>query len=267
MLFQNIIQMKIPLYHIDAFTGKIFHGNPAAVCPLEKWIPEEVMQSIAAENNLSETAFFTGSKGRYHIRWFTPLAEIDLCGHATLASAYIIFNRLDRSLKEVVFDSKNGPLVVRNEGSILTMDFPSQAPKPCRAPKELLLALNCKPVEVLKAADYVVLLPDEKSVRDIEPDMEHMKKLDLRGVAVTARGEEADFVSRFFVSKYGIQEDPVTGSSHCELAPYWSKKLGKKEMRALQLSKRGGEILCRDMGERVLISGRAVLYMEGVINL
>ena len=259
--------MKISVYYVDAFAENLFSGNQAVVCPLKEWVPEDVMQSIAAENNLSETAFFTGSKGRYHIRWFTPFKEIDLCGHATLASAYVIFNHIDRSLKEIVFDSRSGLLGVKKEGILLTMDFPSQMPKECKAPKELLSALNCKPVEVLKALDYIVVLPDESSVKNIEPDMELIKKLDLRGVAVTAKGKDADFVSRFFVPKYGINEDPVTGSSHCELAPYWSKKLGKKELRAIQLSKRGGGILCKDAGERVLLSGKAVLYMEGVINI
>jgi PhzF family phenazine biosynthesis protein len=259
--------MKISVYYVDAFAEDLFSGNQAAVCPLKEWVPDDVMQSIAAENNLSETAFFTGSKGRYHIRWFTPFKEIDLCGHATLSSAYVIFNRIDRSLKEIVFDSRSGSLGVKKEGILLTMDFPSQIPKECIAPKELLSALKCKPVEVLKAADYIVVLPDESSVKNIEPDMELIKKLDLRGVAVTAKGKDADFVSRFFVPKYGINEDPVTGSSHCELVPYWSRKLGKKELRAIQLSKRGGKILCRDMDARVRLSGKAVLYMEGVINI
>jgi PhzF family phenazine biosynthesis protein len=265
--FQNINRMKTQVYYVDAFTEKMFSGNPAAVCPLKKWISGESMQSVAAENNLSETAFFVGAKGRYHLRWFTPVKEIDLCGHATLASAYVIFNHIDRSLKDLVFDSRSGPLSVRRDGNLLTMDFPSQKPQPCKAPEELLSALGHKPVAVLKAADYVVVLEDEESVRKIAPDMTLLKKIDLRGVAVTAKGAKADFVSRFFAPKYGINEDPVTGSSHCELAPYWSKKLGKKELRAVQLSKRGGEKLCRDMGERVLLSGKAVLYMEGAINL
>jgi len=259
--------MKNKVYYVDAFAEKLFSGNQAAVCPLKEWVPDDVMQSIAAENNLSETAFFTGSKGRYQLRWFTPVSEIDLCGHATLASAYVIFNHVDRPIKEVVFDTKSGVLKVKKEGDLLTMDFPSQMPKECKAPFKLLSALNCKPVEVLKALDYIVVLPDESIVKYIEPDMELMKKLDLRGVAVTAKGKDADFVSRFFVPKYGINEDPVTGSSHCELAPYWSKKLGKKELRAIQLSKRGGEILCKDMGDRILLFGKAVLYMEGVINI
>jgi PhzF family phenazine biosynthesis protein len=259
--------MKIKVYYVDAFAEELFSGNQAGVCPLEGSIPDVTLQSIAAENNLPETAFFTGSNGRYLLRWFTPFSEIDLCGHATLASAYVIFNHLDTSLKEVVFDTRSGVLKVKKEGELLVMDFPSQAPIECIAPKELLSALDYEPVQVLKAADYIVVLPDESCVKNIEPDMELLKKLDLRGVAVTAKGKDVDFVSRFFVPKYGINEDPVTGSSHCELAPYWSKKLGKKELRAIQLSKRGGEILCKDMGDRVLLSGKAVLYMEGVINL
>lgn len=267
MLFQNIKHMKIQVYYVDAFAEKLFSGNQAAVIPLERSVPDDVMQSIAAENNLSETAFFTGSKGRYRLRWFTPVSEIGLCGHATLASAYVIFNHLDTSLEEIAFDTKSGVLKVKKAGGLLAMDFPSQMPAECKAPKELLSALDCEIMEVLKAADYIVVLPDESCVKNLEPDMELLKKLDLRGVAVTAEGRDADYVSRFFVPKYGIDEDPVTGSTQCELAPYWSKKLGKKELRAVQLSKRGGEILCKDMGDRVILSGKAVLYMEGVINL
>ena len=259
--------MKLTLYQIDAFASRVFAGNPAAVCPLEKWLEHDLMQAIAMENNLSETAFFVPLDQGYHIRWFTPASEVDLCGHATLASAYVLFTYLDPSMTKVSFQSRSGLLTVSKQDDLLSMDFPSQPPAPCRAPAELIEALGKKPSEVLRSQDYFVLFPGEEDVRTLDPDMILLKKLDLRGVTVTARGKDADFVSRFFAPKYGINEDPVTGSAHCALVPYWAGRLRKKDLHAHQVSKRGGELFCKDGGDRVIISGRAVAYMQGIITI
>jgi PhzF family phenazine biosynthesis protein len=258
--------MKIPLYQIDAFTGRVFGGNPAAVCPLQEWLDDGVLQAIAQENNLSETAFFVPVEDGYHIRWFTPVAEVDLCGHATLASAHVIFNIMDSSRSRVSFRSRSGILTVSKEAGLLAMDFPSQPPRPCDAPAGLLEGLGKKPLEVLCSEDFFVVFSNEEEVRGLEPDMAKLKNLPLRGVIVTAPGGEADFVSRFFAPKYGIPEDPVTGSAHCALTPYWAATLKKKALKAHQVSKRGGELFCSDHGKRVLIAGRAVKYLEGTIT-
>ncbi len=259
--------MKIPLYQIDAFTGRVFGGNPAAVCPLKEWLDKGLLQAIAQENNLSETAFFVPAKHGYHIRWFTPVAEVDLCGHATLASAYVIFNITNPSLSRVSFESRSGMLTVSREGDLLIMDFPSQPPRPCDVPTDLLEGVRKRPLEVLCSEDFFVVFSKEREVRELEPDMARLKKVPLRGVIVTAPGEDADFVSRFFAPKYGIAEDPVTGSAHSALTPYWASRLEKKTLKAYQVSKRGGELLCSDHGERVMIAGRAVKYLEGTITL
>ena len=259
--------MKIPIYQIDAFASKVFAGNPAAVCPLGGWLEDGLMQAVAQENNLSETAFFMPLDQGYHIRWFTPAAEVDLCGHATLASAYVIFTHMDPSRTRVTFKSRSGPLTVSREGDLLAMDFPAQPPAPCDAPPALVEALGIGPAEVLRCEDYFVVLPSEKDVTGVDPDMGLLKKVDLRGVIITAKGEESDFVSRFFAPKYGVNEDPVTGSAHCALIPYWSKKLGKKDLMARQVSRRGGELFCKDKGDRVVIAGRTVAYMEGTITI
>jgi PhzF family phenazine biosynthesis protein len=259
--------MKIPLYQIDAFTSRLFGGNPAAVSPLQEWLDESVLQAIAQENNLSETAFFVPMEHGFHIRWFTPVAEVDLCGHATLATAYVIFNVIDSSLSRVSFSSRSGTLTVSIQGDLLAMDFPSQPPRPCDAPTDLLEALGKRPLEVLCSEDFFVVFANEAEVRELAPDMAKLKDLSLRAVIVTARGGEADFVSRFFAPKYGIPEDPVTGSAHCALTPFWAARLGKKDLKAYQVSKRGGELFCSDRGERVTIAGRAVKYMEGTITL
>jgi PhzF family phenazine biosynthesis protein len=258
--------MKLPMYQVDAFTSRVFSGNPAAVCPLQKWLEHDLLQAIAQENNLSETAFFVRDKDGYHIRWFTPVAEVDLCGHATLASAFVIFNHLDRSRNQVSFESRSGKLVVTRQGDLLSMDFPSRLPKPCEAPPDLLEGLGQKPVEALRSEDYFIVFPNEDVIRGLSPDMTKLKQVDLRGIIVTARGREVDFVSRFFAPKLGVDEDPVTGSAHCALIPYWSSQLKKKELHAFQVSRRGGEIHCRDLGDRVAIAGRAVEYMIGVIT-
>jgi PhzF family phenazine biosynthesis protein len=259
--------MKIPIYQIDAFTSRIFSGNPAAVCPLKEWLEDSLLQAIAQENNLSETAFFVPERGGFHIRWFTPVAEVDLCGHATLAAAFVIFAHLKRSSGEIAFSSRSGKLTVVREKTLLSMDFPSQPPVPCKAPKALVAGLGSEPVEVLHSEDYVAVFSEESDIVDLHPDMGMLRELDLRGVIVTARGGNVDFVSRFFAPKYGVDEDPVTGSAHCALTPYWAGRLGKRELLAHQVSKRGGELFCRDCGDRVSISGRAVAFMEGSITI
>jgi PhzF family phenazine biosynthesis protein len=259
--------MNIPMFQIDAFAGKIFSGNPAAVCPLKTWLDERIMQLIAQENNLSETAFFAPEQGGYRIRWFTPVAEVDLCGHATLATAFVIFTEIDRGSTRVSFSSKTGPLSVELSGEMLAMDFPSQPPVACNAPSELLEGLGKEPAQVLKSSDYFVVFNHENDIRKLNPSMDLLKKIDLRGVIVTAPGESSDFVSRFFAPGLGIDEDPVTGSAHCALTPYWSRRLGKENLHALQLSRRGGELFCTQEGARVIIAGRAVKYLEGTITI
>jgi len=259
--------MKIPLYQIDAFSNHIFSGNPAAVCPLKEWLEDSLLQAIAQENNLSETAFFVPEGNGYHIRWFTPVAEVDLCGHATLATAFVIFNYFDTSSSHVSFHSKSGSLTVVKKDELLSMDFPSQPPVLCEAPKELLDGVGKEPLEVLCSEDYVAVFSSENDIIELNPDMAILKKLDLRGVIVTARGKNVDFVSRFFAPKFGVNEDPVTGSAHCALTPYWANKMNKKNLHAYQVSQRGGELFCKDNGNRVIISGRAIQYMEGSITL
>ena len=259
--------MTTPLYQVDAFTDRVFHGNPAAVCPLAEWLPETVMQAIAGENNLAETAFFTGSDGSYELRWFTPVAEVDLCGHATLASAFVILRFLDPELQQVVFDTRSGPLTVTRAGSALTMDFPALFAQPTAAPVALIEGLGVLPVEVLASADWLVRLESEAEVRALQPDMTQLRKLDRRGVIVTGPGVEHDFVSRFFAPNYGIPEDPVTGSAHCILAPYWAERLGKTAFRARQVSQRGGDLGVRLDGDRVHLTGQAVLYLRGEIEI
>ena len=254
--------MKISLFQINAFTNEVFSGNPAAVCPLEKWIDDSKMQSIAAENNLSETAFFVKSDNHYDLRWFTPTTEVDLCGHATLAASFVLFNELRISAKEIVFHTKSGPLTVQKKGELLEMDFLLHIPIDCDVPEDLIKGLGKEPVEVLNSEDYLAVFGSEDVVRNLKPDFERLKRLDLRGVIVTSPGEKSDFVSRFFAPKVGIDEDPVTGSAHCSLAPYWGRRLGKNQLHAMQLSSRGGELYCEVLDERILISGRAVKFMR-----
>ncbi len=259
---------QIPLYQIDAFTGQVFAGNPAAVCPLAHWLADETLQAIAAENNLSETAFLVQQSAHYELRWFTPVIEVDLCGHATLASAFVVFNYLGFTETAVTFKSRSGDLIVRREGDRLVMDFPARAPMPCETSEALVQALGQPPQAVLASErDYFVVYASEAEVRSLEPDFARLAGLDRLAVIVTAVGEQADFVSRFFAPSAGIPEDPVTGSAHCSLIPYWSKRLGKSQLHAFQISKRGGELWCTDLGERVLIAGRAVRYLEGTIYL
>jgi len=259
--------MQLKLYQIDAFTDRVFQGNPAAVCPLKKWLDNSVLLSIAQENNLSETAFFVKEQNRFHIRWFTPKAEVKLCGHATLATAYVLFNILGYSKNRIEFNSQSGILGVDKENEWLVLDFPVQNPAECKTPPEIAEAFNAKPVECLRAEYYLVVFNQEQEVATAEPDLERLKKLDNCEVIITARSSQYDFVSRFFAPNLGIPEDPVTGSAHTHLTPYWSRKLGKKELFAKQLSSRGGELKCRLKDDRVLISGKAVKYMEGVIEI
>jgi len=259
--------MQLKMYQIDAFTDKVFQGNPAAVCPLETWLDDSVLLSIAQENNLSETAFFIKEKNRFHIRWFTPKAEVRLCGHATLATAYVLFNIMGYSKKRIEFNSQSGILGVDKKNEWLVLDFPAQYPVECTTPPEITEAFKITPVECLRAEYYLVAFQKEKDVADARPDFEKLKKLDNCEVIITAPSSQYDFVSRFFAPNLGIPEDPVTGSAHTHLAPYWSRKLGKKEFTAKQISSRGGELKCRLTEDRVLIAGKAVKYMEGVIEL
>lgn len=259
--------MKIPLYQIDAFTNKVFSGNPAAVCPLEHWFDDNILQSIAAENNLSETAFFVKTRETFELRWFTPVDEVDLCGHATLATAFVIFTEIDTSLETVKFQTKSGELIVSRKNDLLAMDFPSRPARKCEIPGDIVRGLKVNPGEVLLARDYLIVYESEEIVRSLQPQMELLSDPQALGVIVTAPGDSVDFVSRFFVPKLGIPEDPVTGSAHCTLIPYWAERLGKDKLHALQVSQRGGELFCELQKERVKIAGKAVKYLEGVIEI
>jgi len=259
--------MILPLYQVDAFADRPLTGNPAAICPLETWQDEAVMQAVARENNLSETAFYVAEGDGYRIRWFTPAAEVELCGHATLAAAFIVFTFDRPDLTRVTFDSLSGPLTVTREGDRLVLDFPAQKQESCPAPEALTRGLGRTPKAVLKGMDYLAVFDQEEDISRLAPDMGLLKTLDLRGVIVTAPGQEVDFVSRFFAPRYGIDEDPVTGSAHCALTPYWARELGKKKLTARQVSARGGDLWCEDRGERVSIAGRASLYLEGRIYI
>jgi len=254
--------MKIKQYQVDAFASRAFEGNPAAVCPLQSWLDDGLMQSIAEENNLSETAFFVPSAQGYQLRWFTPAREVDLCGHATLATAHVIFDILGYTKQTITFATRSGELTVRKKGRQLQMDFPASPPAPCATPEVLAKALGHQPVEVLAAEDYIAVFDSEATIRAIQPDLSLLSQLDLRCVVITAPGTEFDFVSRCFGPKYGIPEDPVTGSTHCELAPYWARRLGKTVLSARQVSKRGGTLTCELQADRVLLTGSAVTVME-----
>ncbi len=262
------LPMKLPLYQIDSFTSELFCGNPAAVCPLPSWLPDAKLQQIAAENNLSETAFFVPEESPMTLRWFTPKAEVDLCGHATLAAAYVYFNFLYPTKADVLFNSASGELTVRNNGELLTLDFPSQPAVPWSPDMDLACALGAEPLEVLRTEAYSLMrFENEAEVRSLQPDFSLLANLDNIGCIVTAPGDSCDFVSRFFAPRVGIDEDPVTGSAHCTLVPYWEAQLGKSKLFARQVSARGGELYCESHGERVLISGSAVLYLEGSLTI
>ncbi len=259
--------MKIPIYQVDAFTSKLFGGNPAAVCPLKDWIDPGLMQSIAAENNLSETAFFVKKNDFYELRWFTPEIEVDLCGHATLASGFVLFNHLNYNEGEIKFETRSGRLMVQRSGELIILNFPANPPVKVDTPDNLTEGLGKKPLEVYKSRDYLALFETEKDVLSIQPDFKILEKLDALGIIITARGDTSDFVSRFFAPAAGVDEDPVTGSAHTTLVPYWAKKLNKTQFHAFQISKRGGELFCQLAGDRVLISGKAKTYLTGEIEI
>lgn len=257
--------MKLKQYQVDAFTNKAFGGNPAAVVPLSSWLDDSLLQAIAEENNLSETAFFVASTKGFHLRWFTPVKEIDLCGHATLATAHVLFEILGYSQQIITFETRSGELFVEKKGQLLEMDFPASPPTPRAISEILAKGLGLHPLEVLAADDYLAVFDCEATIRAITPDHSLLRQLDLRGVAITAPGKNVDFVSRFFAPKFGIPEDPVTGSAHCELAPYWANKLGKNKLTAKQVSRRGGDITCELKADRVILAGCAVIFMEAEI--
>ena len=260
--------MQIPIYQVDAFTIGPFSGNPAAVCPLDAWLDDATMQNIAAENNLAETAFIVASEQGYDLRWFTPTIEVDLCGHATLAASYVVLNHLQPDLDSVSFETLSGTLIVTRDGERLSMDFPARAPTPAPTSKALSEALGQAPSEVHMSRDILAVYDDEASVRRLSPDQARLMALDEGlGVIVTAKGDTVDFVSRCFVPKAGIAEDPVTGSAHCTLVPFWAERLGKSQFIAHQVSPRGGELHCEYRGDRVIISGDCVLFLTGSIHL
>jgi predicted PhzF superfamily epimerase YddE/YHI9 len=261
--------MRLPLYQVDAFTDRLFAGNPAAVCPLDAWLPDAAMQAIAAENNLAETAFFVREGGDYALRWFTPTAEVDLCGHATLASGHVVMKFLEPQRQSVSFRTmKAGMLTVARRDDMLVMDFPARPATATEPPPGLLAALGGKPREVLRARDHLVVYDSAAEIAELQPDLAALAKVDCWAAVVTAPGDNGiDFVSRFFAPAQGVPEDPVTGSSHTTLTPYWAKRLGKTELEARQLSRRGGSLRCTLNGDRVDIGGRAVLYLEGHISV
>ena len=258
---------EFSIYQVDAFTDDVFGGNPAAVVLLPDWLPDAQLQKIAAENNLAETAFLVPERDLYHLRWFTPKIEVDLCGHATLASAQVAFEMLSPGRRSVTFLTRRaGPLTVAIQGDRLSMDFPARPPERVVAPAGLVDALGAEPVEVWAAGKLLCVFETEGAVKALEPDFRKVAALDCFGVIATAAGNGGiDFVSRYFAPHAGIDEDPVTGSAHCTLVPYWSRRLGKPKLEAHQISARGGRLSCEDRGERVSLAGRAVLYLEGRI--
>jgi len=260
---------RLSLYQVDAFADAAFTGNPAAVVPLDDWPADALLQAIALENNLSETAFFIREDDAWRIRWFTPVAEVDLCGHATLASAWVLFNVLGAQGERLDFASRSGPLSVTRDGDWLTLDFPAQPPAPVAvgAAQAVARALGRAPVEVLGAEDYLAVFESEADVASLDPDFAALARLERRGVIATAPSARHDFVARFFAPALGVPEDPVTGSAFTQLGPYWSGRLGRDRLRARQISARGGEVRCEMRADRVLISGRAVSYLEGVITV
>jgi PhzF family phenazine biosynthesis protein len=261
--------MRIRLYQIDAFADRPFTGNPAAVCPLDTWLPAETMQAIAAENNLSETAFFVPEGDFYRLRWFTPSVEVDLCGHATLASAFVVFRHLEPGRGSVVFQTeKAGALTVGRDGEDLVLDFPARPPRGCPMSDAVAAALGKRPTLLLAARDYLAVYDRADEIAALRPDFAALAALDRFAVIATAPGRDGvDFVSRFFAPAHGVPEDPVTGSAHCTLIPYWAERLGKSRLEARQLSQRGGRLWCGLQGDRVTIAGRAVLYLEGTITI
>ncbi len=264
--------MHIPLFHVDAFTAHPFSGNPAAVCPLNAWLDDNLLRQVAAENNLSETAFLFPNQDGYELRWFTPRCEVSLCGHATLASAFVVLNRLHPGREVVRFETRfSGTLTVRKDGGFLLMDLPAFFPANCTNPPDgLTLALGPgpSPVETLEANEtYIAVYENQGAVQSIRPDFARLEQLHPYCVSITAPGEDSDFVSRYFAPSYGIPEDPVTGSAHCFLTPYWRQRLGKTPLHARQVSQRGGELWCDMNQDRVTVKGRAVMTLEGELKI
>lgn len=262
--------MKIPTYHIDAFAGAVFSGNPAMVCPLDGWLEDETLKLIAGENGLPVTAFFVEKEDQYELRWFTPTVELNLCGHGTVAAAAVVFDFMEASRESVIFETKGGTFKVVKEGPLIFLDFPVYEGVPCSAqPEDLVRALGREPGEVLKAQNqnYLAVYEGEADIRAITPDMELLNEVDCLGVIVTAKGEGSDFVSRYFAPRIGIPEDAATGSAHCTSAPYWSRRLGKRKLHALQLSSRRGELWCEVLDDKVRIGARAARYAEGFLYL
>ncbi|RMG18084.1 MAG: PhzF family phenazine biosynthesis protein [Bacteroidetes bacterium] len=258
--------MNLQLFQVDAFTKRVFGGNPAAVCPLDAWLPDAQLQAIATENNLSETAFLVPKGTEYELRWFTPALEVDLCGHATLASAHVLYQHLGYTAPSITFLSRSGPLLVSQSEKGYSMDFPAIIPQEVAPPPQLARALGAAPQAVFRANDYLLtIFESEAQIRALAPDFGLLRQVDALGTIVSAPGKEVDFVSRFFAPRAGIDEDPVTGSAHCSLIPYWAGVLGKTDLHALQISARQGELFCRLQGERVAIAGQAVTYMLGEI--
>lgn len=260
--------MKIKIYQVDAFAGALFSGNPAAVCILDTWLPDSLMQNIAMENNHSETAFVVKEQDNFHIRWFTPKAEVALCGHATLASGHVIFNHLNDPKSELSFQSLSGELKVRKEGKDLILIFPEDSIQEIEIPENIVEAIGLSPVGACKGkTDYMLIYQDQSQIEKIQPDFRKLKETNARGIIVTAPGKETDFVSRFFAPAVGVDEDPVTGSAHTSLIPYWSKRLAKIELTAIQLSSRRGYLKCKYLDDRVEIGGQAVTYLIGEIDV
>jgi PhzF family phenazine biosynthesis protein len=259
--------MSIPYYQVDTFTNRLFAGNPAGVCLLAQWLPDRVLQSIAAENNLAETAFVVQRETSFDLRWFTPSLEMDLCGHATLAPAHVIFRHLGYQNPVVRFQTLSGELTVTQHEDLLTLDFPARPALECPTPVQLEQGLGIAPSYTAKSRDYLAVFDSERIVRELRPDMMALMQLDSLGVIVTAPGSDCDFVSRFFAPRAGVPEDPVTGSAHCTLIPYWAQRLGRTSLRALQISERGGELFCEHRNDRVGIAGRAVTYSSGYLHV
>ena len=259
--------MRLPYFQVNAFTSEPFGGNPAGVCLLDSWLPADLLQRVAAENDLSETAFLVREHSGFRLRWMTPAAEVDLCGHATLASAHVLFFEQAWPEEKVTFETLSGRLSAARQGEVIELDFPARPPEACAVPDSLKQALGSKPREVFKSRDYLVVFDSWEEVAALKPDMALLTKLDSLGVIVTAPGVDADFVSRFFAPKVGVPEDPVTGSAHCTLIPFWAERLGKTQLLARQISKRGGELHCRLLGDRVGIAGRSVVYLRGELEI
>ena len=263
--------MRIPLFHVDAFTDRPFSGNPAAVCLLDSWLDDGRLRKVAAENNLSATAFLVCGTDSYELRWFTPLCEVRLCGHATMAAAYVLFTRFQPQQGPIAFRTKfHGPITVSRQGDLLGIDFPGMPPRPCAVPEGLAQAIGIQspPSEALEANNtYLLVLESEGSVRRLRPNFVLLEKFHPYAIAATADGTDVDFVSRYFAPSYGVPEDPVTGSLHCALASYWAQRIGRSKLHARQLSERGGELWCELAGDRVLVKGKAVLTMEGVLEI